>query len=454
MKKRFLFGVVTLLAVYVLLELVSLLLIGVLSGNEESLAEIKGRRRARLPAEGLKAYRGTPAGRWYNTALHPFLGYVNDTRSSEIHDFGFLGDENPFYDDPDVFIVAITGGSVAQNLWKASAKELTQLVETLPEVAGRPVRVICIAMWGYKQPQQLAALNYFLAIGGRLDVLINIDGFNEIANGRNIGAYQAGHIYPAYPTPTVWLPITGSLTTPGNTRLIGEIGVFRSLQRQLARLAEGLGFSASANLIWSLVDQIAENQIMSLQAEASRVSAETRKKSAYFQTGPRDKVAPEEVYAYSADLWFRSSLIMESVARGARISYFHFLQPNQYLPGSKRLVGKEKRVSDPKGIFGRHVATGYPLLQEAGIRLREAGVRFTDLTSIYRNESQTIYIDNCCHVNELGNHLMVERIFEVIRDDFASVPCSHPGHARTDGPSSRTCPRRDEAPKGHSIDTS
>jgi hypothetical protein len=103
-------------------------------------------------------------------------------KAPEIHDFGFLGAQDPFFDDSDAFVVAITGGSVAQNLWKSSAEELAALMRSLPEVEGRPVRVICLAIFGYKQPQQLAGLSYFLAIGGRIDVLVNIDGFNEIAN--------------------------------------------------------------------------------------------------------------------------------------------------------------------------------------------------------------------------------------------------------------------------------
>jgi hypothetical protein len=37
------------------------------------------------------------------------------------------------------------------------------------------------AIGGYKQPQQLMALNYFTALGGEFDVLVNVDGFNEVA---------------------------------------------------------------------------------------------------------------------------------------------------------------------------------------------------------------------------------------------------------------------------------
>lgn len=43
--------------------------------------------------------------------------------------------------------------------------------------------VLNLGQGGWKQPQQLLALNYFLSLGQRFDVIVNLDGFNEIALG-------------------------------------------------------------------------------------------------------------------------------------------------------------------------------------------------------------------------------------------------------------------------------
>ena len=83
------------------------------------------------------------------------------------------------------------------------------------------------------------------------------------------------------------------------------------------------------------------------------------------ETTTSGKVAPEAVYDFLADLWMRSSLQMELLARGSAISYYHFLQPTQYVPQSKTAVGREKRLWDEEGRFARHVLAGYPLLQGA-----------------------------------------------------------------------------------------
>ena len=38
-----------------------------------------------------------------------------------------------------------------------------------------------LALFGYKQPQQLTTLAYLMSIGGQFDLVLNIDGFNEVA---------------------------------------------------------------------------------------------------------------------------------------------------------------------------------------------------------------------------------------------------------------------------------
>jgi hypothetical protein len=41
--------------------------------------------------------------------------------------------------------------------------------------------VVKATIGGYKQPQQLMALNWFMALGGEFDIVINLDGFNDVA---------------------------------------------------------------------------------------------------------------------------------------------------------------------------------------------------------------------------------------------------------------------------------
>ena len=57
-------------------------------------------------------------------------------------------------------------------------RESRAALERLPAFEGKRVEIVCTALGGYKQPQQLFSLMYFLALGGHFDVWVNLDGFN------------------------------------------------------------------------------------------------------------------------------------------------------------------------------------------------------------------------------------------------------------------------------------
>ena len=100
-------------------------------------------------------------------------------------------------------------------------------------------------------------------------------------------------------------------------------------------------------------------------------------------------------------------------ANGA--TYFHFLQPNQYVEGSKEFTDEERRDAIRDDHPYRPGATaGYWRLIEAGESLLALGVRFSDLTGVFSGVRETIYVDDCCHMNERGNHLLAKSIAAVI----------------------------------------
>ncbi|MEZ5196157.1 MAG: hypothetical protein R2764_07080 [Bacteroidales bacterium] len=113
-----------------------------------------------------------------------------------------------------------------------------------------------------------------------------------------------------------------------------------------------------------------------------------------------------------AEFWKRSSLQIQHLSLSAEFKYFHFLQPNQYIEGSKNLSSKEFEIAFESGPFTYKYAVqkGYWLLQEEGKKLLQEGVNFVDLTQMFRNESRTVYNDKCCHFNQLGYDLIADKI--------------------------------------------
>jgi hypothetical protein len=50
----------------------------------------------------------------------------------------------------------------------------------LPALADKEIVLLNFGSGGFRQPQQLLILTYFFLIGQRLDLVINLDGFNEV----------------------------------------------------------------------------------------------------------------------------------------------------------------------------------------------------------------------------------------------------------------------------------
>ena len=98
-------------------------------------------------------------------------------------------------------------------------------------------------------------------------------------------------------------------------------------------------------------------------------------------------------------------------ANGIR-AYF-FLQPNQWVAGSKPFSDDETPLLTNYPA-GEEIGARYALLKQKIRELQADGVAAFDLTGLYAKESRTVYVDACCHVNELGNELLAERIADTI----------------------------------------
>lgn len=133
--------------------------------------------------------------------------------------------------------------------------------------------------------------------------------------------------------------------------------------------------------------------------------------------GPRRRFDEDDArYRDAATYWARSSTIMARLADAMSSRYFHFLQPNQYVPGSKEMVLEERRIAiDPAHPYADPAAAGYPFLMQAGHELAARGVRFVDLTGLFAGDRRILYSDACCHLNAEGYRAMAERIGAVVR---------------------------------------
>lgn len=356
-------------------------------------------------------------------ALHPFLGYVRDLEhkvegepavvSEEGAEWGFPRNHQKLFHRPadDQVVVGIFGGSVAGILANVGAPTLEKELAKIPRFAGKKIVVLGLAQGGYKQPQQLMTLNYFLALGAHLDVVINVDGYNDVSLPPVEN--RSKKVFPFFPRPWYWMLEGGG---GGMRRELGELAHLEAVRAETAAKLERSPWrvSRTARLLHTLADRRRLARIAALEAElAQRDVGETLP---YEVRGPRrDYASEDDFYRDLVTVWQRCSLQMAALCRGLGIEYYHVLQPNQYVPGSKPLsVDEKEKAWNEASAYKLPVELGYPLLVVAGAELRHRGIAFFDLSGAFSGHGETLYADDCCHYNRQGNVVLGEAIARAI----------------------------------------
>ena len=135
------------------------------------------------------------------------------------------------------FDVVMLGGSVATIL--AADADASAALEALiaedPRLEGRPVRLHNQARAGFKAPQTSILCDLHFQLGFRPDLVVLLDGFNEVALA-NENRRQGGH--PLYPSVTNWSHLTPEVDLTSED--IASLAELR-LAAQLAGLMAFLG---------------------------------------------------------------------------------------------------------------------------------------------------------------------------------------------------------------------
>ncbi|HET6250469.1 MAG TPA: hypothetical protein VFE47_22465 [Tepidisphaeraceae bacterium] len=348
--------------------------------------------------------------------LHPYLGYVFNPAADEaawkacgsekqpVNSFGLLSEKPELpRRSPGKVIIAVFGGSVAEHLAYDNVDALTAAFKSAGMFGDREIEIHCMAIAGFKQPQQLAELTYFRSLGAEFDVVINLDGFNEVALHPAENAFKG----ICHSFPRAWASRSATRIDPGQIFLFGQLAVVQQTRERL----------------WNVLNHPAVRLMPQIYYAVRLYETELRSRKSRIIKSIRQFRPPTEENLNAAlrqdtsgakqlvELWSRSSALMNALCQSAQMRYFHFLQPNQYVPNSKPLSEEELASAyDPNHPYRPGVLEGYPLLKSAGGALREGGVSFTDLTELFKDSRQTVYSDRCCHFNRTGNEMIARAI--------------------------------------------
>ncbi len=348
--------------------------------------------------------------------VHPYLGYVRDPDRTP--DTSYLGfpqkDDDPLLKKhPDSVRVAIFGGSFAEGVSVVGEP----VMQSILREHGINADILTLAMGGYKQPQQLFALAYLLSHGAQFDVVVNIDGFNEVALSQADNVPKGvNHFYPR-----AWYSLTFELSDQVTLRQIGRQSVLQDDRRQWATFVQGMPrFSIIRNLGWRAYDKLLVRRIADIndQIRQSRPLTNGR----FLTRGPDLGATGEtDLYQEIADHWRLCSLLMKALCDSRGIVYIHILQPNQYFEAGRTLTEEERKTAFREDhIYRPGVVSGYPMLLAAKDDLLEQDVNFHDLTMIFHDIPRPIYQDDCCHPNKFGHGIIAKYIAQVIAEEMTS----------------------------------
>jgi len=329
---------------------------------------------------------------------------------SAIEDFRQLNEED--------FVVGLFGGSVAFNLALEGGDAVIRRLEKLrPELRGR-IRLINLAFGGYKQPQQLNLLAQCILLGVPLDVVVNLDGFNELALGVS-DASRGDH--PLFPyRDYLALAVDFASGSPSEAEI--EATALLLINRRHTATQRGFAqrhprWAASALLRAAIGYRVRLGEARSVELE--RGLSELGNSRSDSLASLDDPCLGESLPCLQliADIWRDASLSMAALSERFGVVYLHLLQPNQHLEGTKPLSEEERqRFYNPRRLWSRATVAGYPLLLAHGEELRRQQVDFRDLTGVFRDHPETLYRDPCCHPGPLGNRLLGEAVGAEIAD--------------------------------------
>ncbi len=345
--------------------------------------------------------------------FHPFFGFVVQPGADErFNNYGFISPyDYPYLKSSDEqFIIGVFGGSVAQIFTEEETR--TKFIQSLkndPFFEEKEIVVLNFAAGAYKQPQQLIVLSYFLSIGQQFDMVINIDGFNEVA--MSYINYQNG-VDTSMPVSFIMLPLMNltNRTTP-SPETIESLARINTLRARLNRLARTLDNNQSA-FINFILEQYYAFTLERYRAElAALEQAKSNVATSLIYVNPVEKKLDEtSLFENVAQTWANASIMMSQISDSQAIPYFHFLQPNQYYSGKEFSQEEAKIAINPNQVYRTGAEKGYPFLVEQADTLTQNGVNFHNGLDIYNNETAAVYGDDCCHYNELGNQILAEFI--------------------------------------------
>ena len=353
--------------------------------------------------------------------LHPYFGWDTEGPHSP-----YLEQREMFLKprSQNVFDVLVLGGSVAANFGWTGRKALFEQLKADPRFENRPLRMFNHGIAGFKQPQQANRLLYLFTYGYSPDLVINLDGFNEVALGNQNAVSE---IHPLHPSGTHWSRLTMQSSEAGTSGpAFDAMSQLRHYEIDAAEQVERaleLGLHRYALTTELAAWWIRRARAKGLRAYERLATAHTEVETELPIFGPEFEPKTPKVLELCVEGWANASFSIQGMCAARGIDYLHVLQPTLHDPGSKPLTQAEIDSSGCTQAWQNGAEMGYPMLRASGRLLAERGVWFFDASMVFEDVRETLYFDACHFVPE-GQEILARAI---ARDYLARLPEEGPG---------------------------
>jgi hypothetical protein len=363
----------------------------------------------------------------FKQRLHPYFGFAHPYATTGragggryfINNMGFPQNSPvnvPFVPKNDDFVVMLFGGSVAANLASPpqGGMSLQTALQKLDALKGKNVIVYNMAQGSGKQPQQLIELAFLLTLGQHIDLVINVDGFNEAALGYN--NYAVG-MHPILPAAQIIGALALTLQQSGEgTAEFYELAYRVSNARaHIAEYTRRLPLSSTGLEHIAVTLGLAWNE-RGLRKYLPRYDAAIKASGDWAQAKkqasldlPYDNVPDDKKYEEVFGVWLRGSSQMRLLSESNEIGYVQVIQP--YLLRSKPHLTKEEEAiaaSVPDShVYKEPARVIYQMFKDRQDVLKAHGI--SSAVDLFAEQTQTMYVDPF-HYSAAGETLLAEAV--------------------------------------------
>lgn len=330
---------------------------------------------------------------------HPYFGFVYDSKkNSNINSAGFKSQyEFPFSKKESQFVIGIFGGSVALSLAEYILNDpkqnfVTTLKKRIPQLKDKEIIILNFAVAAYKQPQQFYVASQYAS---SIDLSLNLDGFNEIY------LPSPGSQFPYHFPYFSYVFFSKNPHSANTIKKMTSLFLFDKKIEQIRSDFPFLNNSYTFRAISSVAHKILRRNILKIE-------------NALRKPTPVDSLHTKEMVTTRAKDWAKYTKFQNAILKSEQSAALFFIQPNQHNISSKPLSSEESKLYFNKN-YPQFIVPGYQALLKEYQNLKQLGIEIVDLSQVFLKTKQTVYRDNCCHVNHIGNKILEEEIINKLQ---------------------------------------